>query len=241
MSVHATGCERIMKIAGLVSFTTIDFPGRLAAVVFLKGCPLRCPFCHNPDLQSAEGDGTHRWDEIEQFLKSRTKRLDGVVFSGGEPLMQPEIVDVVHRVKQMGFQVGIHTSGFYVDRLRALLPDLSWVGLDIKSAWNTYHRLSGLPNEKLVPAVQHALKLLLESGIEFECRTTCDPRYLTKQDIRTIATDLHALGVQHYALQKYRTFEGDKNPPDEAAIQSFFTDAELMTHVRAHFPNLICR
>ncbi len=230
-----------MKIAGLVSFTTIDFPGRLAAVVFLKGCPLRCPFCHNPDLQSAAGDGAHSWAEIEQFLTARTKRLDGVVFSGGEPLMQPEIIDVVRRVKEMGFQVAVHTSGFYTDRLAALLPDLSWVGLDIKSAWGTYQNLSGLPNEKLVPAVQKSLQLLLDSGIEFECRTTCDPRYLTKQDVRTIADDLHALGVKNYALQKYRTFDGDQNPPDEAAIQSFFADDELMAYLRTLFPNLICR
>ena len=191
----------MLKIAGLVSFTTIDFPGRLAAVVFLKGCPLRCPFCHNPDLQSFEGEGLKTWDEILSFLQARIKRLDGVVFSGGEPLMQPEIVSVIRQVKEVGFEVAVHTSGIYDERLKEVLADLSWVGLDIKSAWCTYNKLSGLPNEKLVPHVQKSLELLLASGIEFECRTTCDPRYLTKQDILAIAHDLKTLGVQNYALQ----------------------------------------
>lgn len=231
----------MLKIAGLVSFTTIDFPGRLAAVVFLKGCPLRCPFCHNPDLQTFEGEGAHSWDEIVDFLQKRTKRLDGVVFSGGEPLMQHAIVEAVRQVKKMGYQVAVHTSGFYDDRLAEIIPDLSWVGLDIKSAWNTYHKLSGLPNEKLVPHVQKSLNYLLTSGIEFECRTTCDPRYLTKQDVLNIVHDLKALGVQHYALQKYRTFEGDQNPPSDEAINSFFTDTDLMAQLKSCYPNLICR
>lgn len=230
-----------MKIAGLVSFTTIDFPGRLAAVVFLKGCPLRCPFCHNPDLQSFEGEGLKTWDEILSFLQARIKRLDGVVFSGGEPLMQPEIVSVIRQVKEVGFEVAVHTSGIYDERLKEVLADLSWVGLDIKSAWCTYNKLSGLPNEKLVPHVQKSLELLLASGIEFECRTTCDPRYLTKQDILAIAHDLKTLGVQNYALQKYRTFEGDQNPPSDEAINSFFADADLMTQLKSYYPNLICR
>lgn len=192
----------MLKIAGLVSFTTIDFPGRLAAVVFLKGCPLRCPFCHNPDLQTFEGEGAHSWDEIVDFLQKRTKRLDGVVFSGGEPLMQPEIVEAVRQVKKMGYQVAVHTSGFYDDRLAEIIPDLSWVGLDIKSAWNTYHKLSGLPNEKLVPHVQKSLELLLASGIEFECRTTCDPRYLTKQDNFNNCTGFKNTGGSKLCLAK---------------------------------------
>jgi len=231
----------MLKIAGLVSFTTIDFPGCLAAVVFLKGCPLRCPFCHNPDLQVFEGEGLHTWDEIVDFLQKRTKRLDGVVFSGGEPLMQTGIVDAVRQVKKMGYRVAVHTSGIYDERLAEILPDLSWVGLDIKSAWNTYHKLSGLPNEKLVSHVQKSLNHLLTSGIEFECRTTCDPRYLKKQDLLNIVRDLKEIGVQNYALQKYRSFDGEQNPPSDEAINSFFMDADLMAQLKSFYPNLICR
>lgn len=231
----------MLKIAGLVSFTTIDFPGCLAAVVFLKGCPLRCPFCHNPDLQSFEGNDLHAWGDILDFLQKRAKRLDGVVFSGGEPLMQPEIVSAVRQVKQMGFKVAVHTSGIYDERLADMLPDLSWVGLDIKSAWDTYHHLSGLPNEQLVPHVQKSLKHLLTAGIEFECRTTCDPRYLTKQDLLKIARDLNEAGVKNYALQKYRTFDGDKNPPSDEAINAFFGNTDLMAQLKSYYPNLICR
>ena len=113
----------MVKPAGLVPFTTIDFPNRLAAVIFFQGCPLRCPFCHNPNLQPYEGVGeSMSFEEIMAFLSQRRKRLDGVVLSGGEPLMQPDIVSVARTLKDMGFQVAVHTSGAYPDRLKDLLP-----------------------------------------------------------------------------------------------------------------------
>ena len=107
-------------VAGLVPFTTIDYPGCLAAVVFFKGCPLKCPFCHNPDLQENDGKGEMEWADILSFLSARKGKLDAVVLSGGEPLMQPDIVELARQVKELGFKVGIHTSGVYPDKLRQI-------------------------------------------------------------------------------------------------------------------------
>lgn len=225
-------------VAGLVPFTSIDFPGCLAAVVFFKGCPLRCPFCHNPELQENDGVGDITWAEVISFLKMRKGKLDGVVFSGGEPLMQSDIVDLAKQVKELGFKVGIHTSGVYTDKLREIAPYLDWVGMDIKAPWNKYDTLSGRPN--MADKVKESLKFLLDQGIKFETRTTCDPTYLTPQDILMIAEDLKNQGATTYALQKYRTFDSDKNPPDQSAINSFFMPENLKP-IQDLFPKLILR
>ena len=225
-------------VAGLVPFTSIDFPGLLAAVVFFKGCPLRCPFCHNPNLQENDGKSDILWKDVLAFLSTRKGKLDGVVLSGGEPLMQPDIVDLAKQIKELGFKVGVHTSGVYSEKLREIAPYLDWVGLDIKAPWDKYDILSG--RSKISEKVKESLKFLLEAEIAFETRTTCDPRNLVPEDILTIAQNLKALGVETYALQKYRTFDTDKNPPEPSAINAFFTPENLKP-IQALFPNLICR
>jgi len=225
-------------VAGLVPFTTIDFPGFLAAVVFFKGCPLKCPFCHNPELQENDGKGEMAWEEVISFLSGRKGKLDGVVLSGGEPCMQPDIIKITQQIKALGFKVGIHTSGVYPDKLKGIAPYMDWVGLDIKAPWNKYDTLSGRPN--MTTKVQESLHFLLEQKIAFETRTTCDPTYLTPKDILMMAKDLKESGVSVYALQHYRTYPGDKNPPDQSAINSFFT-SEALAPVNTLFPNLIIR
>ena len=224
-------------VAGLVPFTSIDFPGYLAAVIFFQGCPLRCPFCHNPNLQPLT-DSTQTWEETLAFLKTRKKRLDGVVMSGGEPLMQSNIVQMLKQVKELGFKTAVHTSGVYPEKLKEILPLLDWVGLDIKGPWDKYDILSG--RKKMAPKVQESLKILMNSGLDFECRTTCDPKHLTPDDTLKIAQDLKALRVKTYALQKYNTFPEDKNPPSIMDIESFFTD-EALRPIQKLYPNLILR
>ena len=225
-------------VAGLVPFTTIDFPGCLAAVVFFKGCPLKCPFCHNPDLQENDGIEETTWTDVFDFLTTRKGKLDGVVFSGGEPLMQPDIIDLAKQVKKLGFKVGIHTSGVYTDKLREMAPYLDWVGMDIKAPWIKYDTLSGRQN--MANKVKESLAFLLNNNISFETRTTCDPNYLTPQDILMIAQDLKTQGVSNYAMQKYRTFDTDKNPPEQSAINLFFTQENLIP-IQKIYPNLILR
>ena len=225
-------------VAGLVPFTTIDYPGCLAAVVFFKGCPLKCPFCHNPDLQENDGKGEMEWADILSFLSSRKGKLDAVVLSGGEPLMQPDIVDLARQVKELGFKVGIHTSGVYPDKLRQMVSYIDWVGLDIKAPWNKYDSVCGRP--QMGEKVKESLSFLLEQGISFEARTTCDPDCLTPDDILAIAKELKADGVKTYAMQHYRTFKGDKHPPEPSAINQFFKE-DVLAEIKALYPNLIIR
>ena len=228
----------MLTAAGIVPFTTIDFPGRLAAVIFMRGCPLRCPFCHNYALQRDGADGVP-WAEVDAFLADRRTRLDGIVLSGGEPLKHPEIKGLIQKIKDLGYQVAVHTSGVYPAHLQSVLPLLDWVGLDIKAPWPKYDTLCGRMN--MTSKVQESLKILQDSGIEFECRTTCDPRYLTSEDILSIGRALAEQGVGTYVLQRYRTFDGDVNPPDESAVQAFFHDKNLLQELRALFPHFATR
>lgn len=225
-------------VAGLVPFTTIDYPGCLAAVVFFKGCPLRCPFCHNPELQNNDGKSDLSWQEVLSFLSKRQGKLDGVVLSGGEPLMQPDIVDLVRQIKELGFKIGIHTSGVYPDKLCQIASYIDWVGLDIKGPWSKYESVCGRP--QMVDNVKKSLAFLIDQNISFEVRTTCDPRHLNSQDILVVAKELHSHGVKTYALQKYRTFDADKNPPPSVEIESFFKE-DALAPIQELYPDLILR
>ncbi len=229
-----------MKVAGLVPFTTIDYPGALAAVIFFKGCPLRCPFCHNPDLQQPDSDtATLSWPEITAFLETHRRKLDGIVLSGGEPLMQEGILEIARQIKQFDFKIAVHTSGVYPEKLAALLPLVDWVGLDIKSPFSKYETATG--RDKMAPAVQKSLDILLASGTDFECRTTCDPRFLTQSDLWEIAAFLHQKGVKHYVLQKYRSFDKEINPPSVSQIESLVRDSDIMQQIKKLYPTLFVR
>ncbi len=225
--------------AGLVPFTTIDFPNRLAAVIFFQGCPLRCPFCHNPNLQPFHTQNTADWEEIVSFLKSRQKQLDGVVFSGGEPLMQPDLKKGMQTVRDLGFQIAIHTSGVFPDKLADVLPLIDWVGLDIKAPWEKYALLTGRTD--VMESVKKSLRLVVQSQTAYEVRTTLDPRHLTIEDVYCLADELMAERVQTYTLQKYRTFDTDQNPPESSQIDSFFKETALITYLQNHFLHFACR
>ncbi|MDR2347252.1 MAG: 4Fe-4S cluster-binding domain-containing protein, partial [Bifidobacteriaceae bacterium] len=117
---EAAGGGRPLVIGGLAKMSTCDWPGKLAATVFLQGCPWNCLYCHNPDLIDPRAPGTLAWDDVLAFLGDRVGLLDAVVFSGGEATRQ-DLAPAVGQVRELGFLVGLHTSGSYPRRLAALL------------------------------------------------------------------------------------------------------------------------
>jgi len=147
----------------MTPLTTIDFPGRLAAVLFLQGCPWRCSYCHNPHLLPARAGTGVEWTSVLDFLQRRRGLLDGVVFSGGEPTLQSSLDDAIAQVRALGYHAALHTGGMYPDRLRPLLPRLDWVGLDIKAPWHIYDSVTrGRGGGRKVAA---ALRHVLDSGV----------------------------------------------------------------------------
>lgn len=140
-----------LRIAGMVPFSTVDWPGYLCAALFLQGCPWRCPYCHNANILDLRTPGSVSWDEVEALLLKRRGLLDGVVFSGGEALVQASsssgspLEAALREVGDLGFKTGLHTAGAYPRRLERLLNEglLDWVGLDIKALPADYELATG--------------------------------------------------------------------------------------------------
>ena len=204
----------VLRVAGLTQLSTCDWPGKLAATVFLQGCPWKCAYCHNYELQDPRADGTIPWDDIVSFLNRRRGLLDAVVFSGGEPTMQNGLADAMRQVRELGFAVGLHTGGPYPRRLAAVLPLVDWIGLDIKATAAKYEAVTGKPNS--ARKAFQALDLIQSAGVDFEVRTTVDPTVLTDDDVAEIQQDLARRGVTMHVIQKVRD-EGSR-PEYQAAL-----------------------
>ncbi len=221
-------------IGGVETFSTVDFPEHLSAVVFMQGCPWACPFCHNHELQTIGKETDFIWEKFADFLKTRCGILDSVVFSGGEPLVQVEALkEKIAEVKAMGFQIGLHTGGYRPQAFAKVLPLVDWVGFDIKAPFEEHRYKSAVGGHAHLENVKQSLEMLIASGKSFECRTTCDPRILNIDDIYTIADFLHQKGVKEYYLQRYRQVEGDKTP--DSLCDSFFADEKLLAHLKNLF------
>jgi pyruvate formate lyase activating enzyme len=191
-----------LRIGGITPLTTIDFPGRLAAVLYGQGCPWRCGYCHNPELLDATTPATVPWPEVLTFLQSRQGLLDGVVFSGGEPTLQAALPAALAQVRALGFQTALHTGGMYPERLQALLPLLDWVGLDIKGPLHAYDAITRTPGSgaKAFASLRH----LLASGVAHECRTTWHAGLFSVDELFALADTLADADVAHWALQECR-------------------------------------
>jgi pyruvate formate lyase activating enzyme len=172
------------------------------ATVFAQGCPWACAYCHNPHLLSARGRDEIAWQEVLAFLRTRQGLLDGVVFTGGEPTMQAALPTAIADVRDLGFQVGLHTGGQFPEHLARVLHEVDWVGFDVKAPWAAYDRITGVPDSG--KAARESLALLAASGVPFEARTTVHPALLSTKDLSALADEIVSAGVRHYAVQGYR-------------------------------------
>ncbi len=163
----------MLLIGGLLPFTTIDYPGCLAAVLFCQGCPWRCHYCHNRHLLPQKGGSAVPWQEVLALLERRQGLLDALVFSGGEATLQAALPEAMRRVRAMGFRVGLHTAGPYPERLRECLPLLDWVGMDLKAPFAEYERITGIAGSGA--AAEESAALLRRSKVAHQFRTTLDP------------------------------------------------------------------
>lgn len=223
-----------IKIGGIEKFSIVDFPNRMSAVVFMQGCPWRCPFCHNADLQDINADTNISWIKFVDFLKLRKGILDAVVFSGGEPLAQSGLSEAIKEVKTLGYEIGLHTGGYLPQRFKEILPLVDWVGFDIKSPLeeNRYKEITGGIAD--VKKVLESLTLLSTSGKNFECRTTCDPRFLSIDDLYQIADTLKTFNIKEFHLQKYRKVPSDINTTEEQC-SALVENKDLLSYMQKSF------
>lgn len=192
-----------MRICGLQKLSMVDFPGKLAATVFTGGCDLRCPFCHNAPLvtRAAEQPELSR-QEVLDFLRSRRGLLDGVVLSGGEPLLHPGAADFLREVRDLGFSVKLDTNGCHPAALAEILERrlVDYVAMDIKNSPEKYPQTVGVPAFNLDP-VRESVRLLRGGTVDYEFRTTVVQGLHTPADIESIGRWLE--GAPRYYLQRF--------------------------------------
>lgn len=227
-----------LKVGGVTPFTATDYPGKLAAVIFVQGCPWRCGYCQNPHLQSRTSHSPLDWTQVVARLKRRVGLLDAVVFSGGEPTIDSALEDAMRDVRALGFGVGLHTAGTYPRRLAEVLPLTDWVGIDIKTTFDRYDditQMSGSGRHALASA-----EAVLASGVQHEFRTTIHPGLHSQADILALATTLSGMGVERYALQKFRGI-GCANEDLKQVTIVDYPSAELLAQVSALFSEFTLR
>lgn len=196
-----------MKIHGFQKMTMLDFPGRVACTLFTAGCNFRCPFCHNA-LLVTEIDAAATYDEAEIFsyLEKRRGILDGVAITGGEPLLNRDIPDLLRKIKALGYAVKLDTNGSYPDLLKSVVAEglVDYVAMDIKNSKEKYALTVGLPAFDLRP-VEESVAFLLSGAVDFEFRTTVVKELHTEKDIAAVADWI--AGAPRYFLQNFQTSE----------------------------------
>ena len=230
--------EILMKIHGLQKMTLLDFPGHVACTVFLGGCDLRCPYCHNYELATGKAPAVMEEEELFSFLAKRTGLLDGVAITGGEPCLHQDLPDLLERIRGMGFAVKLDTNGTHPDMLRAVLSRglADYVAMDIKNSPGKYALTTGTDREPemgrgsetgrgpetdrgpetgrgpemgwertvnaepaFVGQIRESVRLLMESGIDYEFRTTVVDELHQTEDFEEIGRWIK--GAKRYFLQ----------------------------------------
>ncbi|MBN1403688.1 MAG: anaerobic ribonucleoside-triphosphate reductase activating protein [Opitutales bacterium] len=192
-----------MKIGGIQKTSLIDFPGRVAAVLFTQGCNMRCPYCHNPSLVLAK-QFEEPVDEKELFdyLERRRGKLDGVVISGGEPSVHRDLPDFIRRIRAMGYKIKLDTNGSNPFVLKYLLEGrlLDFVAMDLKGAPDCYEKYCGaaIPTE----SINASIHMLMSGEVDYEFRTTAVPGLHTLEDLKALCECIR--GARSYAIQAFK-------------------------------------
>lgn len=191
-----------MKIHGLQKMTLLDFPGKVACTVFLGGCDMRCPFCHNAELIDGTAPAVMEEEELLAFLKKRTGLLEGVAITGGEPLLRDDTITLMERIRELGYPVKLDTNGTHPDRLRKILDrDLAaYVAMDIKNSPDRYGETIGIPSFD-VSKVKRSVEFLLSGKVPYEFRTTVVAQFHDEQSMKDIGEWIR--GADRYYLQGF--------------------------------------
>ncbi len=191
-----------MIIEGLQKLTLLDFPGSVACTIFAHGCNLRCPFCHNAGLVVRKPEHIISNEELSQFLNRRKGILDGICLTGGEPLAQKDSIEFIRFLKSFGYKIKLDTNGFYPARLAEAITEglVDYIAMDIKSSKEGYGRAVGIEDIDITP-VEESVELIMNSGIDYEFRTTAVKGIHTVEDFTKIGQWIE--GAKHYFVQQY--------------------------------------
>jgi pyruvate formate lyase activating enzyme len=213
-----------MIIGGFQRFSLIDFPGKICAIVFTQGCNFRCPYCHNPELVDAKrpSTGTFSEQEVTSFLERRKGKLDALTITGGEPLMQPDLEDLLSRVRALGYLIKLDTNGSFPRRLEGIIHSKSvdYLAMDIKATPEKYR--SVIRKDVDISKILESITLIKNSGLDHEFRTTLVKPLFEREDFFEIGR--LAEDCKLYALQR---FVPSKTLDKEYLSRETYSDEEL--------------
>ena len=212
-----------MNFNGFQKMTMLDFPGRIASTLFSGGCNFRCPFCHNAGLVIGQMPDKIPEEEILSYLNKRKGVLDGVCFTGGEPLLQKDIAEFMQKVKDMGYKIKLDTNGSNPEKLIELVRGglVDYVAMDIKNSKEKYALTCG--TEIDLPAIERAVEFLKEGSVDYEFRTTIVREFHTESDMIAIGKWIE--GAEKYFLQAFvdsgALIGKDMSPLPKAEMERF--------------------
>ncbi len=214
-----------MHIAGIQKTTLVDYPGKVAATVFLRGCNFRCGFCHNPELVLPEKFlPLISQDDFFRFLESRIGKLQGVCITGGEPLLWDTTRKLISHIKALGFVVKLDTNGSFSERLEEVVNDgdLNYIAMDVKSPFDKYEMVTNSKSRiinsaqsvtkdpktddkkstgNLVSNIKKSIEIIMKSGIDYEFRTTVVKPFLSPKDFEEIGKMIQ--GSKRFFIQNF--------------------------------------
>ena len=216
-----------MQISGLQKTTLLDFPGHVAATVFLQGCNFCCPFCHNKDLVLGSPKAFCTEEELLIFLKKRQGILDGVCITGGEPTLHKELFSLIDNIKNLGYLVKLDTNASNPAVLKALHERhmLDYAAIDIKTCKERYKMVCGWDDakeSKLLPLIEESVSWLLEGHIPYEFRTTVVKELHRMEDFLPIGEWIG--GCSSYYLQSYKDSDSVISPGFSSYTKDELTD-----------------
>lgn len=201
-----------MEIKGFLETSLLDWDGKIASVLFLPGCNFRCGYCHNDVLaHSPEELESVEWEHIEKRLKTRRDWIDGVVVSGGEPLIHADLEELLRAIKSLGFPVKLDTNGSYPERLRQLINDgwVDYVAMDVKAPLDERYDVAAGTHVD-VGALRETIAELRESGVPYELRTTLVPTLTGEPELEEIARSIQ--GARTFVLQQFVPRQAARDP-----------------------------
>lgn len=213
-----------MKIGGFQKFSLLEFPGKIGAVIFTQGCNFRCPYCHNPNLvDPARYEDVISEESVLSFLKARKGKLEALTISGGEPTIQPDLVDFAIKVKEMGFSIKLDTNGSNSEVVKKLADNklVDYWAMDIKAPLPLYPLITGSKVDE--KTILDSMEFIRSSGKEWEFRTTYFNKVLNWNDILEIQPLLRQ-GDKYYLQQcNYENTLEEIDNPHQTNMDFMFT------------------
>lgn len=224
-----------MNIGGFQPLSLLDYPGKPCSIIFTQGCVFRCSYCHNPDLIPLESVNLLDERHVLEFLEKRKKIVDAVCITGGEPTIQKGLLDMMKTLKEKGLAVKLDTNGIRPAVVEDIIEEelVDYIAMDIKAPWERYSEVSKNLTTPIIEACKESMRIIQESGVDHEFRTTIAPGVHTEEDFTTMAGYLKSGGI--YYIQKIR-FEKTLDPD---LVRDMPLDVTgLILQLKSHFPSL---